>query len=691
MFGEIITFFTGLKVETPKPGVTLITGIKTEPFLNALKRKWGTSKIGANMFRKVTRHYLEIDDFFLPDLVYVSQAMLNDKKLVFNRKMIKEMIDGIYKNTWMKSTLDENPAPRLNFNNLKRFKWTPLPHQTEFFHRYNKDVTNFQLNGFLLGATAGSGKTGAALFLSEMLDTDITIVVSPKRAMIDPWVKTLSEIFVQKPTFWYSTSNTPIVPGMRYYVFHYETIGVAVDFFTKYGKGKNINIVLDESHNFNEVSSLRTELFVKLCKITQSQNTLWMSGTPIKAMGSEVIPMLRSYDPLFTPRVEERFKQIFGLSSSRALDILANRLGFMSYKIEGNVIKNVVYKHRVDVKMPDGNMYTLTNVKEVMRKFITERSDYYKKNMKQYIRDYFDALDEYEKTLRPADISQFKQYKITAKILHESYDPMVHKQEPIFCNQYEKKNIIPALSKDSKAKFLASRAVYKYVNLKIQGEALGRILGKMRTECNVKMVEAWQNYQVTDLDDNETYKSNLVDIVDQSTKKSILFTSYVEVVDKAAEIFEQAGAKPAKIYGDTNKDLPQIIKGFANDPKVNPLCATLQSLSTAVPLVMANTVVFLNAPFRIHEYEQAQARVNRLGQTEAVHLYDVYLDTGDIPNISTRSSDIMAWSKEQVDAIMGNKTGSDSGLDDIKDDFSRAGFLPAMEEIFKLFKNPLRK
>jgi hypothetical protein len=45
--------------------------------------------------------------------------------------------------------------------------------------------------------------------------------------------------------------------------------------------------------------------------------------------------------------------------------------------------------------------------------------------------------------------------------------------------------------------------------------------------------------------------------------------------------------------------------------------------------------------------------VKRLGQDEDVDIYDVVLDTGDKINISSRTIDIMNWSREQVNEIMG--------------------------------------
>jgi hypothetical protein len=58
--------------------------------------------------------------------------------------------------------------------------------------------------------------------------------------------------------------------------------------------------------------------------------------------------------------------------------------------------------------------------------------------------------------------------------------------------------------------------------------------------------------------------------------------------------------------------------------------------------------------------------MHRIGQEDEVYIFNFVLDTGAMPNISTRSEDIMAWSKSQVDALMGlDRYGSNVEVEEI--------------------------
>lgn len=669
MFANALAMFRGIEIKTLPDGTVRILGLRTDSFINEVDRLWKTSRITTHLFKNIKSHQLDLLPFFLPDFYYICKKLLGERRTRINRKAVQEVITRLESDTWIKNTLQDKYHSKLNLAKLDLFTVTPLPHQNDFLKRYDEYTDKWHLNGYVLAAGVGLGKTYMALFLSECLETDITICVVPKPTVEKVWVDTLEKGFKVKPAYWYSTSGEELSVGKRYYVAHYEQLPKLLEFFKgREFVNKKINIVLDESHNLNEIKSARTEYLIDLAKLVGNFSIIWTSGTPLKAMGSEVIPLFRTIDPYFTPIAEEAFKKVYGLSSARGLDILAHRLGYSSFKIDKAQVRDSKVEHyRVDVKIPNGDDYTLEAISRDMTNFIKERQHYYAKNKDLYLERYFAGLRYFESKLKTTkEIQEFETYKRTAKLLHLSYDSMVHKEEPIFCNKYEKKLIIPMLPKELRESFKDARSVYKYVTLKIQGEALGRVLSKKREQCNIDMLQSINEYHVTEADTGEKYTTSLTEIIESAVKKTLIFTSYVTVVDTLYNAFKAAGGYPLKVYGDNGNELPQIVTQFERDVRSNPLIASLQSLSTGVPLVMASTVVFLNAPFRDYLYTQAVARLDRIGQTETVQVYNVFLDTGDAPNISTRSSDIMEWSRKQVEMMTG-VVGPDLALENYED------------------------
>ena len=651
--------------------VISVDGFRTALFSLDLQNKWKTSVIANYIFKKMRRMSMEFNSFFAPDIYYILKTLSTDRRTRSSRSALNNIIDQLISETWLSKAFAKDYSKRLDFSALENMNAVPLAHQMNFLKIYEEMTARWNLKGYILGAVPGSGKTLTNIFLSECLHSDVTICVVPKNSTDTVWKETLNWCFKTPKPYWVSSSNEPIHKNASYYVVHYERLAEIVEFFRYNHKGKKITIVLDESHNFNDLKSARTQLFIELVKITNSTDVLWSSGTPIKAMGSEVIPILRTIYPMFGKEEEDRFKKVFGLSTARALDILAHRLGYMTFKVnKEDIVGNTVYRYRVDVKIADSKKFTLAFIKEEMAAFVKERITHYTRNMSEYINKYKAGLSYYEKTLSTREQKQaFAEYKAMADDMHRGYDPMRHKSEPSLCNAYEKNFIIPALPKGLREDFIDARSVYKYMELKVKGEALGRVLGKRRTECAVAMLQGWKDLKARDINNGDVFDTSLPEIVSDAAAKTVIFTSYVEVVDEAAKLFKQEGFSPLKVYGQTNHELPQIVGTFDKDKSANPLIATLQSLSTAVPLVMANTVVFLNAPFRIHEYDQACSRVDRLGQKESVHIYDVYLDTGEEPNISTRSSEIMEWSNQMVEAMLGKKgAGSVVAIEDLRED-----------------------
>lgn len=631
----------------------IIDGVNGRAISSDIKSTWDSSKISMNMFSLISQNRIMFPKFFGIDVLYMFEKILERKHVSYPKRSYQKIIDELIENTWLGDVGREIKTNILNFSKLKEIKFKPLPHQMEFMEQFNKLVPSYRLNGYMLAAAPGAGKTLNGLMLGSCLEADLIIIISPKNAVERVWSDTLKTAMTDNPEYWHSASNDNVPsPGLRYYVFHYETLDKAVE-LVKQSTWRKSLVILDESHNFNDIGSLRTQRFIEMCLLLRKGSTtnednqyvVWASGTPIKSIGSEAVPFLKTIDPFFNSDVEERFSKIYGRDSKRANDILRNRIGLVSFKVnKQEIVTNELNEHEVRVKIPNGEFYTLDSIREDMRKFIEERLAYYQKEMPQLKALYDNCLTIHESKLRSAkEKEDFRFYKKYISVIKAGYDPKAHKQEAMYCNKYEISKIMPTLPDNLKKPFKSVRSVIKYVSLKVLGETLGIILGRRRSQCHVEMVP----------------HMGLPDIIDQTEKKTVIFTSYVEAADEMVGYLTELGYKPLVVHGGTNKDLANIIAKFDKDPDINPLVATYQSLSTAVPLIMANGVILTNSPFRDYEKNQAVSRCLRLGQTHPVHVYNLFLDTGDKPNISTRSKDILQWSAEMVSSIMGIEAPAD--------------------------------
>lgn len=622
----------------------IIEGIPMNNVLYDMSSEFRTSRLGKYMLSSVSSRRAVFNRFFAIDVLYMLESLAKSPHTRCSSRVYTQVANLMREETWLRQLCTDVRKPDiLDFSRVSEINLPLLKHQREFLEFYNRSVPSHSLKGMLLAAAPGSGKTITGLALASCLEADAVIIVSPKNAVERVWAATIRDNLVKKPDYWYSTSGTRPPLGLRYYVFHYESLAEATWLASK-SKWRKPVIILDESHNFNETTSLRTQTFIELCQSTNCNHVLWSSGTPIKAVGYEAIPLLRTIDPYFDQNAEKRFRKIFTKSKSGANDILANRLGYITFKVDKTVVAGTVHIEEYNVKIPTGTDYTLDAIREKMRKFIAERREFYDKNMSAYIAYYNRCLSLYETEIddieRTGDYRLYQQY---VAIIRKGYDARQHGEMAKFCNRYELQYIIPTLPEEHRKKFKEVRTIIKYVQLKIMGEALGGILGKARAQCHVDMIPGM----------------GIPEFIESIEKKTIIFTSYVEVADKMVEYLTKLGYKPALVHGGTNKDLPEIVRRFGDDKSINPLVATYQSLSTAVPLIMANGIVMTNAPFRDYEEKQAIARCDRLGQDRPVYIRKTFLDTNNEPNISTRSKDILEWSEDMVASIMGVETPPD--------------------------------
>lgn len=617
----------------------VITGLPADNITADIFRYWRTNKIASNLFSFQGKSKIILPKFFALEFLYILDELKKASTGRTSLRTINALRKELMEKTWL-ANIDQKFPDVLNPNGLSKFKKRPLVHQMQFLESYNRIIPSYGLMGYVVAMGVGTGKTLASLYLAECIDVDHVVIVPPARAVATVWYPTLREEYKKPNDVWIASEGLPL-PNKppRYSIWHYESL-TYLNACAKQFKGKRVCLILDESHNLNELTAERTNLMLNFAAEVRPIATAWCSATPIKALGSEMIPMLRTIDPLFTPDVETRFRNIYGKNSSRANDIAAARMGVISYKVE--VVKSKPHIEDIPIEIPDGNRFTLDTLRDDMLRFIKERMNYYKANFKQFEGIYDRGLQLHGETLRtPEERKTFRQYVENVEIIRKGYDPSTMVQIAKFCNDYEKGVIIPSLPQPLRAPFKDSRSVVKYVDLKVRGECLGRIVGRRRTEAVLATIP----------------HAHLPELIRAAQKKTVIFTSYVEAVQLAEQICRKAGFKPLVVYGDTNKNLKAITDQFISNPDANPLIATFQSLSTAVPLISASQMIALNLPFREHDYQQAVGRIDRIDQDVPTEVNNITLKTGKLENITGRTVDILSWSREQVDQIMGDKAG----------------------------------
>lgn len=680
---SILNLLRGLNVEVdPVSNKVTITGLRFLYVCRDLEKYIG-AKMLYSILDNVSYSRLVFSMFYLPDFYHAINTLLTDPKFKRRIRSGRELLAirtelekiPLIANIKIINSTDPSAIPKIDksklnkiFNNIKLFDY-----QDKFIDDCIWKSKLLGLNGYLLDAPPGSGKSISSISLMEILDIDTIFVVSPKKAVNDVWDETITRIYKEPQSY---SMSLPVLHGPskpagfdiddRFIVCHYESLGKLNDYLKSIKiPNKRYGVILDESHSLNSHNSERSIQFRELVSKIDPIFCLWMSGTPIKALGTETMTMFATIDRLFDKSVYKSFLKVFGISGVYAISVMAHRLQLVRSEIKTNGSGVEQYTHKVKVTLQNGADYTLKTISNKMIDYVKERKEYYQKNAKKYEDDFFSSIEVYRSRVVKGrgDTSFFRadleDYLSKAKTLHNGYSPTdpKHKQHVLECNYYEDKVIIPRLPNDVKKVFRKAKSVYKYVELTIMGEALGNILGKARSRCNADMVKQLVTDAKVISEDGEIYQSNLPDLILNAQAKTIIFTDYVEVVKETEYQLKLKGFKPISIFGETTSGngLALQTKIFKEDSEINPLITTYKTLSEAVPLTEANRVIFLNLPFRSGTYEQAVKRANRIGQTLDVDLFEVTLDTGEEPNISTRNEDILKWSEEQVALILGKK------------------------------------
>jgi len=525
----------------------IIKGFPIRSFSVRLSRRYKTSRLkhlyeslGVSFGGKGT---IKIHVFFLPELVYLLRRMN------FPVRLIQEIIN----NTWL-NKVDEEIKNRVDISRIKKeMHCTPLHYQLEFLNKYDLYKQQYQLFGYLLSLDQGLGKTLTALMLMTCLRKKIVIIVAPNNTLNTVWVAHIKEWYKSEKKIFVANEGKELDTSYDYYIFNYEAIP-KLDPLVRMlrGRGKEIGIIIDESHNFLRLEAARTTNVVELRRNLNCEDMLPMSGTPLKNAGLEIIPILLMIDKYFDAEAMAIFKKAFGLNTNIGTDILSARLSTMMYrKIKEDVIKLPQKTEEIrKIKMRTGKEYTFAVIRKEIKEFIADRLKYHNARKGKYESDFYSVMDYLRKLPKFKNDPEFKFYLDTIADFQTRDVSMMNPNDAELVkrvNEYEKHIIIPALPAEYKKKFNSSKAAVKYLMLKINGEVIGSYLMGKRIKMTTELAEA----------------ANLTGIVDESIKKTVFFTSYVNTIETVQLYFVKRGYKVIAVYGKTSSQVKEMVQ-FSN-------------------------------------------------------------------------------------------------------------------------------
>lgn len=600
--------------------------VGNEKRLNALFNSFGNSSFSFNTF-------------FTLEVIRLLEDLLKGNHSFFGLYVgsIKHVIESLREHNKPKEFyLDMSViTSKLNFE--------PLKHQLPIYDKYIQAKSKLGYRGLLLNASTGSGKTFISISLSEALLSKKMLYIIPLQTLEKVWIKAFEGEIYKKKQHYYIVGSGKKYKDENIIIATYENIE-KVSTIVNQIRTDNTTVVIDESHNFADSKSVRTTRLIKLIEDINPANVIPMSGTPVVAYRSELSTVFYLIDSRYSKDVNNRFSILYKTPTKQLEVILRERFGEYSVTVEKKELNLEEPKtHYISIKLKNGDYYTLENIRKRLQEYVKQRLGVLRGNMRKYEDTYNKLYSKAKATLikTGTNESELNIYEANFKLLIKLY-----KNGELFnypglmaeVNKFEDKVIIPVLTKDDKVAFAEAKTIVKYVELKVQGEALANVVMKSRMDC------------YKDIAENLNYDN----IIQSTEKKTIIFSDNISVCDAAVKRLSK-DYKPITVYGDTAKDLSTNVGIFTNKPNINPLVTTYKSLSTGVPLIAANVVLCINVPFRQHTYDQAIARVWRIGQDRQVHIYIPELDTGSEKNINTRNIDIITFFKTEVEKITGTK------------------------------------
>jgi len=579
--------------------------------------------------------YFKLAPFFALEGMLMFQNLHKKYKL----KLYSDIAKFIYDNTWLNSE-NVKITTRVNMNRLEelndRFKLQEYQHN--FIAQYPSLRDSSQLEGYILSFEQGLGKTLTSISLSLCLEKEFIVCVVPN-SLKGNWVIEIMDYLkryknrdlAREEIYAIGESNyKPNKSKIKYLIVNHESIPKAFEFIS--GIPKDSMIIVDESHMFRNLNGKRVLELIELKNRMQAKDSLAMSGTPIKATPSEIVPALMLIDPTFTLEVARKYYAAFNVEGVKTMDLVQQRFKKIMFR-ETKAVLSLPEKilHDKTLKLPNSNRYLMSAIRDEVNKRVSEMFKLAAPMVGQYISHYKELVKQYWNGSK----EELGKYMTYIDIMNGKGGSLTQAEMEYF-KEYSRLNIRSRLQGQSLRDFHYAETKAIRLHSSMLMKAYGEILPKRRTELfNI----LWSNYT-----------EEFVEMIRDNEKKTVIFTSLLGTAKHIYESLQRIGIGSVLVVGEV-KDRTPLIVSFKEDDSIRVIVATSQTLSTGVTLTVADQMFVFGTPWRDADFRQLTDRIARIGQTTDVNIYTVMLDTPEI-NISTRMQEILQWSSRMFGAFV---------------------------------------
>lgn len=654
-----LKYFTNKKVLVDESlQIISIQNINIRMLFNRIKETYGERRLDLIFDRtfhpssirrfkrkKITRGQMRVTSLNTPVFFALELTILfRELYEKYRDPTYAHIVNSIFNNTWLAEADNSNDVSSLSLKNLDRFndKYKLQPHQTEFISSYRQLKSHLNLRGYILAFEQGLGKTLTSLGLAECVNADRIYIICPN-SLKQNWKEEIVKYYkifsnkdlIETKIAICDKDIVKVDPKVKFIITNNEAIAAMDNYI--FNDNKKSILIIDEVHNFRNMKGKRVQELVSLRDKLNPNDILALSGTPIKATPNEIVPTMLLLDPLFTTHAAELYNKCFKLDTTLAMNIVQHRFGKIMYRKTKEVLtlpdKNL---YTLEYPIAESDKYSLMSIREEVG---IEFDKFYEEMMKDNIalRDEYLALIKRYST---SDMNEYNKYSsYITKYVNTNKSSSLHELDQEFYDNYIEKYVSPNIHSNIDVKRLDELST-KFLQMKrsAMGKAIGLIYPKYRAEMYIAIYE--EN------------KEAILKMIDESSKKTIIFSQIKPVVEYIYNDLMEMGYGSIKVVGGgTTTARRELINAFKNDDQNEVLVATSQTLGTGETLVEASQMFFFGTPWRSTDFDQCCDRIHRIGQTEDVFIYTVKLKSSK-KNLSDRMDEIMKWSNTMFKTLV---------------------------------------